>query len=382
MRRLLELFAAGALMVHGSSALALDDLLVGQGDTVGFEPGAVSILFNTTSPITVDTTADGDDGECVDDCTLREAVATAAAGDVIAVPAGSYDVSLGAIAIDRNLTIVGEGAQHTVIVGNSPPRRVFTVEAGASVGISDLSISRNLATTSGGGIRNDGTLTLTDCWLRDAFNPLDTGGGALRNSVTGILTVERCTISDNLSEFAGAALNEGIMTIESSTITGNSNAFFAGGLINGGEMTVNGSTIAGNIAVFQGAGNVNNFGTFVVRNTIIADGVGGPDCEGVIDATAGHNLDSDGTCLTGGGPGNVTAPAMLGGLTDNGGPVPTRAPAADSAAIDAGNPAGPGTDGDACDATDARGVARPQGRFHQVHGFLGFQLGGLETLQQ
>ena len=335
MRRLLELFAAGALMVHGSTAFA---------------------------ELTVDTTADGDDGECVNDCTLREAVATAATGEVIAVPAGSYDVSLGAIAIDRNLTIVGEGAQHTVIVGNSPPRRVFTVEAGASVGISDLSISRNLATTSGGGIRNDGTLTLTDCWLRDAFNPLDTGGGALRNSVTGILTVERCTISDNLSEFAGAALNEGIMTIESSTITGNSNAFFAGGLINsGGEVTVNGSTIAGNIAVFQGAGNVNNFGTFVVRNTIIADGVGGPDCEGVIDATAGHNLDSDGTCLTGGGPGNVTAPAMLGGLTDNGGPVPTRAPAADSAAIDAGNPAGPGTDGDACGATDARGVARPQG---------------------
>ncbi len=309
--------------------------------------------YAARAALTVDTTLDGDDGECVEDCTLREAVATAGPGEVIAVPAGRYDVSLGAIAIDRNLTIVGEGAQHTVIVGNSPPRRVFTVEARASVGISDLSISRDPATTSGGGIRNDGALTLTGCWLRDALNPLDTGGGALRNTVTGTLTVERCTISDNSSEFAGAALNEGVMTIESSTITGNSNAFFAGGLINsGGELTVSDSTIVGNIAALQGAGNVDNFGTFVVSNTVIADGVGGPDCEGVIDATAGHNLDSDGTCIASGGTGNLTAPPNLGELTDNGGPVPTRAPAADSAVIDAGN---------ACSATDARGVARPQG---------------------
>ena len=211
-------------------------------------------------------------------------------------------------------------------------------------------------------MRNEGVLTLTECWLRDVLNPVD-AGGALRNTATGTLTVERCTISDNNAEFAAAALNEGIMTIESSTISGNTNAFAGGGLLNsGGELTVNGSTIVGNIAVFQGGSNIHNgFGTVVVRNSVIADGVGGPDCEGVIDATGGHNLDSDGTCISGGGTGNVTAPANLGALVDNGGPVPTNTPAIGSAVIDAGNPAAPGSDADACSATDARGVARPQG---------------------
>ena len=50
---------------------------------------------------------------------------------------------------------------------------------------------------------------------------------------------------------------------------------------------------------------------------------------------------------------------LLGPLQDHGGSSWTHAPAANSPVIDAGNPAQPGTGGDACLLTDQRGVGRP-----------------------
>ncbi len=311
--------------------------------------------------VVVDTAVDGNDGECVLDCTIREAVGTAAPGETVVVPAGIYSISAGQIDIDRDLTIVGDGVSHTVIRGSQTPQRLFVIATGASVEISSLSLSLEPGLSNGGGIRNEGSLLLRDCWLRDSLNPLDLAGGALRNTVSGTTIIERCSLSNNNAEFAGAILNEGVMTLWSTTVSGNSNAFVAGGIINTGELTISDSTIFGNIANFDGAANIENFGSLVMRNSLVAGGVGGPDCTGPIDATAGHNLDGDGTCVASGGPGNLTAPALLFALADNGGPVPTHAPAIDSPLIDAGNPSTPGSGGDACLASDARGVARPQG---------------------
>ncbi len=45
--------------------------------------------------LTVDTTLDGDDGECTLDCTIREAVGTAAPGETVVVPAGRIVQQLG-----------------------------------------------------------------------------------------------------------------------------------------------------------------------------------------------------------------------------------------------------------------------------------------------
>ena len=326
-------------------------------------PAAVAVT------VTVDANLDGADGECLVDCSIREAVATAAPGDTVVIPAGTYTVSLGAINLDRDLTITGDGARHTIIRGSVTPGRIFIVEAGASVEITALALSLDPGRPSGGGIRNEGELVLRDCWLRDARNPLDLGGGALRNAPSGIATVERCTLSDNTAEFGGGLLNEGVLVLESTTVSNNSNAFAGGGILNGGDLTLNGCSVIGNVAALDGAANIDNFGTVTLRNTVVNDGMGGPDCSGEIDATAGHNLDGDGTCNPSAAPGNLTAPAGLEPLADNGGPVPTHAPAADSPLIDAGNPAAPGSTDDACDATDARGVARPQGTACDIGAF-------------
>jgi hypothetical protein len=75
----------------------------------------------------------------------------------------------------------------------------------------------------------------------------------------------------------------------------------------------------------------------------------------MIIQSAGHNLDSDGSCfLTATGDLPKHNP-LLGPLAFNGGPTETQALLAGSPAIDAG-----ATDG--CPQFDQRGVARPQGR--------------------
>ncbi|MGH6961449.1 MAG: choice-of-anchor Q domain-containing protein, partial [Dongiaceae bacterium] len=86
-----------------------------------------------------------------------------------------------------------------------------------------------------------------------------------------------------------------------------------------------------------------------------------PDLSGSL-ASLGHNLIGN----TSGGSGfhatdllNVNP--LLGPLQDNGGPTLTHALLAGSPAIEAGNPALPGSGGNACEAADQRGISRPRG---------------------
>ena len=76
---------------------------------------ASSISSVSADTVVVDTFTDGDDGECMVDCTLREAVVFAANGDEILLPAGVYSLSLGALVIDRDLSVTGAGARQTIV---------------------------------------------------------------------------------------------------------------------------------------------------------------------------------------------------------------------------------------------------------------------------
>ena len=68
-------------------------------------------------------------------------------------------------------------------------------------------------------------------------------------------------------------------------------------------------------------------------------------------ASAGHNVDTDGTCNLIAGGDQPNSVVLLGALADNGGPTHTHALMAGSVAIDA-------ADGAACPPTDQRGVSR------------------------
>ena len=87
------------------------------------------------------------------------------------------------------------------------------------------------------------------------------------------------------------------------------------------------------------------------RTIVAANAV--ENCSGSVDSL-GYNLADDETCALG-APGDlVVADAMLGPLTDNGGPTETHALLPGSPAIDATGPDCPPP------STDQRGVARPR----------------------
>ena len=88
-----------------------------------------------------------------------------------------------------------------------------------------------------------------------------------------------------------------------------------------------------------------------MKNTIVADNTGGPDCGGTgIITSNDHNLDSDNSCNLTGANDISSGTADLGLLANNGGPTKTHALGPNSDARQAGN---------TTLTTDQRGFARP-----------------------
>lgn len=346
------------------------------------------------------------DGCNVNDCSLREAV-IAANGNVdpstITFAAGVNTITLtragsgedaaatGDLDISQPLTINGGTGNDTVTVQAcaivSPATtctgidRVFQVLAGANVTLSGLTI-RNGSADNGGGIRNDGTLAVNHSTISGNSATNQSGGGIHSNSST--LTVTDSTISGNSASNGGGIFGGGtvtnstisgnsapggfgggiyasVMTITNSTIAGNSApAGFGGGIFTGGLLTLRSSTISGNSAATAG-GISNNVGTVTITNTIVAKQTSGADCSGSAVTSQGYNLESGTSCGFTGTNDQQSVSDLnlaLGALASNGGPTQTMALLAGSPAVNAGNPGVPGSGGNACPATDQRGVAR------------------------
>ncbi len=366
--------------------------------------GALSLVAAPSHAATfvVDTTADTadavpGDGICADSggaCSLRAAIqeANALAGDdIIELGAATYvlsgaagdDLALsGDLDITGNLTLNGAGTASTIIDGGGVDR-VLDIDpsgAGVSVTIANLTVRNgNAPGEAGGGIRNRGTLSLSNVTL--AANSSGINGGGLLN--LGTLTLTNTTVSGNTANADGGGIYNGggsTLTITASTLSGNSansagrnggglfNASGAlatltnvtvsgdsannggGGVFNsGGTATLTNVTLGDNGATL-GGGIFNAAGTATLTNTLVAGSAGG-NCGGVI-TSGGNNLDDGSTCAFGAAGDISNRNPLLGVLANNGGATQTRALSAGSPAIDAGRNA-------ACPATDQRGVARP-----------------------
>ena len=320
---------------------------------------APAALESQATFITVTSGADSGDG------TLRNAIAQANAGDSITFANDVRTVTLAnELVIDKDLTILAGKAWGSVTVSGNDSTGIFRISAGTTVELGRLTITGGNA-DSGGGIYNDGTLTVTISTISD--NSAGHGGGIYND---GTLTVISSTISGNSATVSGGIYNDGTLTVISSTISGNS-ATVSGGILNDGTLTVTNSTIANNNARFDGGGilndgtltvtystvsgnngsnggGINNNGTLDLSNSIVAlnSAPNGPDLYG--------NVSSGSNNLIGGNPGLV--------LDSNGKPdlVYYRGPTKIIALL-ANSPALDDAAGANCPATDQRGVPRPQG---------------------
>lgn len=190
-------------------------------------------------------------------------------------------------------------------------------------------------------------------------------GGILNN---GILTLDHVTVSGNVAQDVGGGLRTlGNVTIDNSTISGNTSLRWHGGgiFITDGVVSITNSTVANNNAPGGMAGSL-FVGTFTdasatlnLQNSIVAGNANfgcflAPFGSGPVAINSlGNNVFTDGSCNPIGSD-QIVGDAGLGPLTNNGGPTLTHA-------LQAGSPAINAADSATCPAVDQRGVARPQG---------------------
>ena len=217
--------------------------------------------------------------------------------------------------------------------------------------ISGLTIANGVA-TSGAGVYNSATLTISSSRVRSNHILYPSGGSGAGIYNSGNLIVTASTISENDDRSGGCCgccgggvhnSKMGTLTISDTTISGNSVVWafciltceyyfgYGGGVSNQGTLTISNSTIYANAG--GGIGGL----VADMRNTILA-GNRPNDLEGRL-SSSGYNLIGN----TSGGSGfdatdllNVNP--MLGPLQDNGGPTFTHALLPGSPAIDAGGP--------------------------------------------
>jgi len=324
-----------------------------------------------------------------DSCTDAALDVALAGGGLVTFDCGgpaTIDISTGTgtktIAVDTTIDGAGvatiSGGNLAFTGGNTGNNvRVFSVNAGVTFTVQNLTVANGLA-EGGGAILNNGMLTIANSTFSNNYaNFNGRGGGAILNN--GMLTVANSTFSNNVAGYpgGGAILNNGMLAVTNSTFVRN-RAFngcecaSAGGAIDSvgssDELTVINSTFFDNQASYLG-GAICGFGH--ISNSIIAGTNGYYECcAQLIDD--GHNIDSnDGLCFTGTGCTGPTGPTDPSGssfcntnpqldprgLANNGGPTQTIALGSCSPAINAGDPAicaNPPVSG-----VDQRGLARP-----------------------
>jgi Bacterial Ig-like domain (group 3)/MBG domain (YGX type)/Domain of unknown function (DUF4214)/Right handed beta helix region len=135
---------------------------------------------------------------------------------------------------------------------------VFQIDAGATAAISGLTITHG-SSVNGGGVSNDGTLTLTNCTISGNFAAQS--GGGLYDGANAAVTLTNCTISGNSATQNGGGVYDGAhatATMTNSTISGNSTVNYGGGLYVGayGAATLTNCTVSGNTS--KEGGGINN----------------------------------------------------------------------------------------------------------------------------
>lgn len=336
---------------------------------------------------TVTTIADHDDGSCdAADCTLREAInASNARTSSQSIPfnitfalgvTGTIPITVPNTGLNIFLpvNIIGPGARNLTLSGGGTAR-IFNIPSGAgSSKISGLTLTNGNASgsNSGGGILNGASLSLSDCTLSGNVSAVH-GGAIYNNGQNGnaSLTLNNCTVSGNSSTGSGGAIfsaaYSGRTTTNLTNCTFDHNiasqyggAIYSDGTLNGNAaLTVTNCTFKENSANFAFGGiaidgsNPGSTGiaTLLLRNTILRTGDAGVNLsnDGGTVTSQGNNLSNDAA----GGPPAGTAPGgllngtsdlrntdpQLAALANNGGPTDTAALLPASPAINSGNDA-------------------------------------------
>jgi CSLREA domain-containing protein len=157
----------------------------------------------------------------------------------------------------------------------------------------------------GGGLANwGGMVTLTSTTV--SGNSASASAGGLFNKDGGTTTIENgSVISGNTATWDGGGINnwEGMVTLSNSTVSGNSAGQSGGGILNlvAGIVTADASTISGNTATWDGGG-VNNWGTLIVTGSALLANISHGEGDAIYSAVDTVNATTvTGSCIVGNG---------------------------------------------------------------------------------
>jgi len=268
------------------------------------------------------------------------------------------------IANDLNLTNTGVGK---LIISGATTYRIFYVNTGKSLSLTNLNLTNGYVTGSGDGYgaaiyNHNGTVTITNSSL--SGNSASLGGGI--SNYMGVVTITNSSLyNNNSTNNGGAIMNFGTMPITNSSLYSNTSQV-GGAIINWDTLTITNSSLYSNTSPSGGTIH-NSSGTTKLQNSLLQ---GNSICDNASGSITdlGYNLEATTDSATCGfsGTSKTTTDAKLGTPGDNGGLTPTIALLAGSPAIDA-------IPVDQCVvSTDQRGTSRPQGT-------VGCDIGAYET---
>ena len=234
---------------------------------------------------------------------LRAAVAYADANagaivtfDPTVFPAGgplqTITLTTGELDITQDATITGPGAGVLAVDGNASSR-IFGI-TGGTVAISGLTIQNGAAPNAGtpffgtGGavsITAGATVTLAGCTVAGSSDVYSTGGGVANS---GTLTLTDCTLSGN-SGTGGAVFSDGTLTATGCAFFGNT-AANGGGIFAQGLTTVTGCTFSGNTGTSSGGAVFNQAGAMTLTDDVLYGDGGGEAVNDTSPAGSGGTL--------------------------------------------------------------------------------------------
>jgi len=283
---MLKRFLPTAFMI-----VALHAPVLLQARPVSAAPTAVTFTVNSTLDQADDLTIPGTCHTAANTCTLRAAVMqanrTTGLGATILIPAGTYTLTIPAAGADGeangdlNLTTPGSGSPTITITGAGPGStiidanhldRVFHVHPTRVAAISDVTIRNGYlagANADGGGIYNEGSLTVSRAAISANHVAVGQGGG-INNAPLASLTLLNSTISQNSSDYLGGAIgNFGSLDLRNSTLSLNTALTAGGAIYSSGTLKISNSTVFGNSSN-DGGGIYTGTGTVYVINSTIS----------------------------------------------------------------------------------------------------------------
>jgi len=239
----------------------------------------------------------------------------------------------GAITNDSGGVLLVEGA--SIISGNSSDGFAGGLynDSASTLTVNNSTITGNVSVYGGGGIVNDGNLTVENSVL--SGNTSGQGGGLYN---PGTVTIINTTVGGsgdgegNIGTDGGGGLfNVGTMTVTDSFVIGNDGTTYGGGLFNwiGGMLTISNSTVSGNSAneggglhnkegstaiiqngsIFSGnyarfsVGGIQNWGTITITDSVLRENMSpGEDGDAIANTgPEGSNASINASCIVGNG---------------------------------------------------------------------------------